>query len=399
MAAAGLCILSAPALVHAQTLGSSAAGHGTLIFNTRVRSESVDQQGFASNANALTARVQLGWQSAPVGAFRFLVEGETTYAAIADYNSTVNGKATYPVIADPQSGELNRLQVIWTGLAKTQVTVGRQTLVLDNARFIGDSAFRQTEQTFDGVRLTTTAIAPVTLTYAYIGRVNRVFGNKSAQGHWDGAVNVLNIAAKTPIGSLSVYDYLLDFDNAPTQSNATLGGRLTGERPASQSVAVTYGAEWARQTDYGRNPGHFSLAYNSFSLGLKTGALALSVNREHLGSDGSHAFQTPLATLHPFQGWADVFLTTPAQGLNDTFAAGNWTVKLKGPVQSLKATIAYHDFRSAKGGLHYGTEWDMGVSVPLSKKVSASVQAADFSGALPATKSRTKLWLALDYSY
>ena len=30
------------------------------------------------------------------------------------------------------------------------------------------------------------------------------------------------------------------------------------------------------------------------------------------------AFNTPLATLHKFNGWADKFLTTPADGLTDS---------------------------------------------------------------------------------
>lgn len=397
--AAGLCFLSAPPLVHAQTRGPSTAGYGTLIFNTRVRSESVDQQGFASNANALTARVQLGWQSAPVGAFRFLIEGETTYAAIADYNSSVNGKATYPIIADPQSGELNRLQVTWTGLAKTQITAGRQTLVLDNARFIGDVGFRQTEQTFDGVRLSSSAFAPASVTYAYIRHVNRVFGHKSAQGRWNGDVQVLNAASKTPIGALSLYDYLLDFRDAPTQSSATFGGRLTGEHPVGARVMTTYVAEWAQQTNYGRNPGHFALNYTNLSLGLKKGSFAISLNREQLGGNGNFAFQTPLATLHAFQGWADVFLTTPVQGVSDVFVSGAWGRIFNGPVRSVKASFAYHDFRSMRDSLKYGNEWDLGLSTPITNKSKASVQVADFSGNQPSMKSRSKLWLTLDYSY
>ena len=41
-----------------------------------------------------------------------------------------------------------------------------------------------------------------------------------------------------------------------------------------------------------------------------------------LGSDGGvAAFQTPLATLHAFNGWADLFLTTPARGLRAWWAS------------------------------------------------------------------------------
>lgn len=394
-----LALLTFASLVALSPFAAEAAeGQGTLIFTNRLRSESVDQEGFSRHANALTLRTQLGWQSPKVGDFAFLIEGEAVTAFRSDYNSTVNGKTSFSTVADPAGSRLNRLQVIWTGAPKTQVVLGRQVLVLDNARFIGDSAFRQTEQTFDGLKIATTAIPGVTLTYAYAGRVNRVFGEKSPQGHWDGSVHIVNASGKTPIGTLSAYDYLLDFDNALTQSSATFGGRLAGEK-AGKGVTYTYAVEWAQQSDHGKNPANFSLDYASLSAGFKAGALAASLNREHLGSDGHVAFQTPLATLHPFQGWADVFLTTPAQGLDDTFASATWTMSLKGAIKSVKTTLAYHDFRSARGGLHYGSEWDAGIAIPLNKQWSAGAQLASFAGDQPTMKDRTKLWFSLDYSY
>lgn len=43
------------------------------------------------------------------------------------------------------------------------------------------------------------------------------------------------------------------------------------------------------------------------------------LDRDHLGSNGGlHGFQTPLGTKHLFQGWTELFLTTPAQGIRDT---------------------------------------------------------------------------------
>ena len=38
---------------------------------------------------------------------------------------------------------------------------------------------------------------------------------------------------------------------------------------------------------------------------------------ERLEGNGTVALQTPLATLHAFNGWADKFLSTPANGLRD----------------------------------------------------------------------------------
>src|ERR1035438_4740700 len=42
---------------------------------------------------------------------------------------------------------------------------------------------------------------------------------------------------------------------------------------------------------------------------------------QHMVSTGKGrtGFQTPLATLHAFNGWDDVFLTTPADGLQDIY--------------------------------------------------------------------------------
>src|SRR3546814_12023345 len=70
---------------------------------------------------------------------------------------------------------------------------------------------------------------------------------------------------------------------------------------------------------------------------------SLNGNYEVLGSDaGVFAFQTPLATLHKFQGWADLFLTTPSAGVRDL----NFTLTKKFPaipvLQALSAPIAYH---------------------------------------------------------
>ena len=40
---------------------------------------------------------------------------------------------------------------------------------------------------------------------------------------------------------------------------------------------------------------------------------------EYLEGNGTIGFSTPLATLHKFQGFADVFLTTPASGITDAY--------------------------------------------------------------------------------
>src|SRR3546814_16527613 len=85
---------------------------------------------------------------------------------------------------------------------------------------------------------------------------------------------------------------------------------------------------------------------------------SLNGNYEVLGSDaGVFAFQTPLATLHKFQGWADLFLTTPSAGVRDL----NFTLTKKFPaipvLPALSATIAYNKFKSNTGNPNYVIAW------------------------------------------
>src|SRR3546814_1461069 len=74
---------------------------------------------------------------------------------------------------------------------------------------------------------------------------------------------------------------------------------------------------------------------------------SLNGNYEVLGSDaGVFAFQTPLATLHKFQGWADLFLTTHSAGVRDL----NFTLTKKFPaipvLPALSATIRSEEHTS-----------------------------------------------------
>ena len=82
---------------------------------------------------------------------------------------------------------------------------------------------------------------------------------------------------------------------------------------------------------------------------------------EVLGADTGVAltsFQTPLATLHKFNGWADKFLVTPPNGLRDLYAlVGLYQARLAG-FDSVGLTATYHDYDSDRLSLNYGDEWD-----------------------------------------
>jgi len=126
-------------------------------------------------------------------------------------------------------------------------------------------------------------------------------------------------------------------------------------------------------------------------LGIKT--VTLKVGIESLGSDnGDYGFATPLATLHKFNGWADTFLNTPTQGLDDTY------VSLNGKAFDGKWLVAYHSFdanEQSNGVDDLGSELNVQYVKPINKQYAVGVKYADYSaGDTAANKVDTqKLWV------
>lgn len=381
--------------------GSSAwaeTGKGDVIIDARLRYEFVDQAGFTNDADAVTLRTRLGYETPAFHGWKGLIEAENVTALVEDFNSSTNGKTAYPLVTDPETTELNRLQVSWTG-ASGDVTVGRQRIILNNSRFVGTAGFRQNEQTFDAVKGSWKPVKDVTLTYAYVDKVRRIFGDDHPQGEWDSNSHLAQVDAKTPVGQLSVYGHWLEFDNAQTQSVQEAGARLTGSQPVSAGpLAMTYELEYARQKDFGGNPASFELDYLAVALGLKKDAHSIALGLEKLDGNGARGFATPLASLHLFQGWADVFLTTPGAGVRDLNLRA--ATQMQGPHgKPVKLQMALHDFAEADGDSDYGQEIDAAVSTPLTKYLTAELKAASFASDAAAFADRSKIWLTLEFKF
>ena len=200
---------------------------GKLLLDVRYRLEYKAQDGFLEDAYANTIRTRLGFETAEIYNFKFLVEFENV-ASIGDdhFNSTTNGRVQFPVIADPDATELNRAQITFTGIEKTPITVGRQRVNLNNQRFVGAVDFRQNQQTLDAARLSSTLIGNLTVDYLYISRVHRVFGDDHPAGEFDSDSHVISVAYDAgALGSFKGYGLLLDFEEAPALSSATWGLR------------------------------------------------------------------------------------------------------------------------------------------------------------------------------
>lgn len=376
-------------------LAQTAATEGDWILDTRLRYESVSQHGL-EDANAVTLRARLGYETPAWRGFRALAELEGVAQLTDDFNDTVNGHTAYAIVPDPEAFELNRLQLAWSGAEGRSVVLGRQRIVLGNARFVGNVGFRQNEQTFDALRASFRPFEQTTLTYIYVDRVRRIFGDDNPQGEWDSDSHIVQAEMTTPVGRFSAYGLLLNLEDAPAQSNQTYGLRWQNEwEVGSYKPRLTL--EVAQQRDYGDNTADFDLGYQHAEFGLRRGPWGVTAGGERLEGDDARGFSTPLATLHAFQGWADVFLTTPPDGVRDLYVGASYSATPWSDAQPLTLAVTYHDFADDDGSTAFGREWDASARFTINEHVSIEAKAAMFDGDDARFADRNKFWLALEY--
>jgi len=389
LGAFGAC-WAAPLSASAQTQAA-----GDWIVDARLRYESVAQDGL-NDADALTLRTRLGYETRAFNGFKFLAEFEGVAQLTDDFNDTVNGNTAFATVPDPEAFELNRLQVTWAGAQGRRIVAGRQRIILNNARFIGNVGFRQNEQTFDALRIEARPFEHAAFTYVFIDNVRRIFGDDSAQGEWDSDSHVLQADLDLPVGRLSAYGLLLDFQNAPAQSSQTYGLRWSNEWQAG-SFHPRLTLEAAAQSDYRGNSADFDLGYQHGDLAVRHDRWTVTVGGERLEGDGVRGFSTPLATLHAFQGWADVFLATPPDGVRDLYAGVSYSTRPWPAQQPVVFNVVAHDFTDDGGSADFGSELNASVRLSLNERVSLEAKAATFEGEDPRFADRTKIWFAVEY--
>jgi len=364
------------------------------ILDLRLRAEQVDQDGLDSTT-ALTLAGRFGLDAKLGKGWSALIEGEAVGHLTDDFSDTVDTVPGKAVIADPEAFELNRLQVTWKG-EQANATIGRQRIIFDDARFVGNVGFRQNEQTFDAARFGFTGFRNVTLDYVFIDKVHRIFGDESPAGEFESDSHLVRAGVETSIGDFVVTGMFLNFDESAAASGQTL---VLGWSDSWKLEAGTLGlnARFAQQSEYdGRGPAQ-DLGYQSYGASFARGDLTFIGGMEILEGAGGLGFATPLATLHAFQGWADVFLNTPAAGVRD-FSLGlkGGGVNLIDGTKPANWAVFYHDFDSDNGSLSYGSEFDAVFRIPVNDWLTLEAKGAAFNGADNGPADRTKFWLALE---
>ncbi len=352
----------------------------------RLRSETVDQDAKPDSANALTLRTRLGYLTGDFKGFKIF--GEMTHtetiAGVDDYNSTQNGLTDYPVVADPVLSRLNQAYISYSGLAGTTVKLGRQRVILDNARFVGNVGWRQTEQVYNALVVANTSIKDTTLIYGYVQRGYNVKGLETESDS-----HVINASYNgLSFGKITGYAYMLDLaGDAGDSDSQTVGMRFGGKQDMG-GFTLLYDLEYASQTEYADADDDRDATYTKVEVGGKMMGVTLKVAQETLGGDGTYAFQTVLATKHAFNGWADQFLTTPTDGLVDNY------ISVSAKPAGIKLLAVYHTFTTDEGSDDLGTEINLLAAKKFDKNYSAGVKYASYTDDTDAgTGDISKLWV------
>ena len=365
------------------------------IVDLRLRYEHVDQPTL--DADALTIRLRAGGEFKHKSGLSLLVEGEGTLGVLTDYNAfpfaivDTQRRTGFAVVADPMNVELNRAQLQYKS-KKVTLTLGRQRIVLDDQRWVGNVGWRQNEQTFEALR-GEAKLGKLSLDAAYAIDQRTIWGiDAGPRAGMTGDFVLLGAGGKLGPVALKGFAYLLDYDEAPfvSFSSQTYGARASGTFALGKSK-LSLTASYARQSDYGSNPFVFSADYFVGEAALNYKALTLTGGWEQLGSNNGRAVQTPMATLHKFNGWADLFLTTPANALRDAYAGVAWKLDKVKALPGLNFQATYHQFDSAVGSIDYGSEWDASAGFKLGR-VALQVKYADYNAAGFGQDTR-KLWL------
>jgi len=364
-------VITAPA-VHAET---GISEYGKPMADLRLRYETNDTDGGTDAATALTLRSRLGFETVSFEGFKVLAEIEDIRAIVDEYSPQ---DADYDGVGDPENTEWNRVQVAYTKDGISAV-LGRQRIILDNARFIGNVGWRQNEVTYDAAKLGYKKDG-LNLTYAYIDQRNFLnFTDNDVSDH------LLNVSfTGLSAGKVAAYAYLLENEDTDVTID-TYGAYLDGKQKLD-SLTVLYRAEFATQS---RDTGaaEFDTSYILLEGGVQVSGVTVKLGNEIKGTDdGAAGFITPYGTNHKFGGWADRYLGTPGAGLDDKY------VSVAGKAGPVKLVAAYHDYSGVDDGEDFGSEINLLAAGKINKNFSAGLKYAAFSEGDDAANDTNKLW-------
>jgi hypothetical protein len=332
-------------------------------------------------ANTVKLRLSADWQANEN--FMFFAQADYVHGFNEEkYNSVAVSRATSP-IPETLGGELNQAWVKYSNDSDWSATIGRQILGFDNERHISSIEFWQNDQTFDALKIVYNDSLYWDVSYAYISKVNRIFGDDAKAilppedirfvqnrhrpflelGNHDHNSHLFNFNYKfNRFLNLTAYAYLLDNKTANQLSSDTLGMRLKGEAKPG-IIKYGYTAEMAHQRTASNSAWDFTGYYVFAELSAQYKSHQIALSHERLGEDKGFAFATSLGNNHLFLGWADIFSSyLNTDGIRDTF------VTYRGRDAKLRWRVVVHQYNSDSTGVTAGHELDIEVAYRFDRK-------------------------------
>jgi len=356
--------------------------HPRISGDLRLRYQDLKRDDFDQDGQALTLRFKGNAEFDIFTQTTFLGEVEGNLALISEFDDGSNGQSNFPFIPDPEGVELNRLQITTQIIPKTRVTLGRQRIALDDWRFIGSFPFRQNDQTFDALRVETRKFGPGILDVGYFNKVLGPLGRDNVRGTFEGDSVFAHYNFATLIGRVSAFHYSLGLESGPKgplrqdASTNTTGLRVLGRRDGDE-LSIAWQGSYAKQSDRSDNPKSYSAEYALAEISINPGKVTLKGRVEILGSDNGYSLQTPLASLHRFQGLADQFLQTPPDGLRDFSVFIGYDFGDIGPFQRVTSFARHHWFHADVNRRAYGDELNLSLSGKINN-VGMSLEFANY---------------------
>lgn len=314
-------------------------------------------------ATGLELRTRIEFKTADYKGFSFFIQGQNVSFLIDDFSFPGGGDSNYDVIADPDGSRVHQAYLDFNMFGNSSLRIGRQEILLDDVRLIGNVGWRQNAQSFDAVTFKTN-YKRNDLTVSYIDAINTIYLTRVKLDY----LLLLNNSYKMDQGgTLSTFAYFLDTESIDPASRdcATYGIRMV-DKLFDMELDVTY----AVQQDYADGEGHGGDMLNIYLSDRfgKTSTLGLGMNKISGQHNLDRPFDTLFSTAHKFNGWSDQFLSTNGgnlvNGLLDLF------VQINGNSWGGNWTIAYHKFDTTETGQGFEEKYGSEINAVFVKKLS-----------------------------
>jgi hypothetical protein len=378
-----LCFSLLPLAAHAGDDLAAALTGGDVNADINLRYEHVAREG-VNDAEALTIRSRVGYTTGAYYGLSGKLEIENVWSPFdVNYDNGVNGRTSFARIPDPQSTEINQGYLQFAAY-DTTLRAGRQVITFDDRYFVGDSAWRQNQTSYDGLRLETKALPHVTANYAYVFDEHNNIGNASSAGSRGSDSHLLNVKTDVMPGTdLRAFVYRINLDDkAPTLSSSTYGIEAAPKYKVAQDWTLSGLASYAYQQDAARNPNNYGLNFYRVVGGADYQQINAKLGYEVFEGNGTASFTRPFGNNFSPQGRSDVISTkvTIPNGLRDYWARLEY--RLAGVHEAVDGLLMggeYHSFEAQHISRHYGSEYNLYLNKNFGDRFTAELVWADYS--------------------